>query len=224
MEPLVLALLATMALAVVALILAERGGSRAGMWVAKPLASAAFVAIAVVPQSGSETAMSADFAGLAWSTIDGRLFVALALAFLGDLCLIPADRRIFRAGVLLFLLAHVAFGAAFLALGVSWGLAALALMPLVAAAILVARWILPGVPSELKGAVVAYVVVITGMVALAAGTSWTILAAALAFWTNDILVARDRFVQRSWLNRAVGLPLYYGAMAMFALFARGTLP
>ena len=204
MEPIELALLAVIALATGALILAEKRDSRAGMWVAKPLASAAFVA-------------------LGWPGVDLLLFGALVLAFLGDLCLVPQDRRIFRAGILLFLLAHVAFGAAFVVRGVLWELAGPALVPLVVAAFFIARWILPTVPAELKGAVIAYVVVITGMVALAAGTSWTIFLAALAFWTNDILVARDRFVQRSWLNRAYGLPLYYGSMAIFALLARGTL-
>lgn len=43
--------------------------------------------------------------------------------------------------------------------------------------------------------------------------------AAIAFWANDILVARDRFARRTWLNRLYGLPLYYAAMVTFALTA-----
>jgi len=203
-ETVEVALLALMAAAVAALVLAERADSQAGKWVAKPLASAAFVA-------------------LGWPGVDALLFAALVLSFLGDLCLVPKDRRVFRAGILLFLLAHVAFGGAFLLRAPSWPVVALALVPLVAAALVVARWILGRVPRELKGAVVAYMVVITAMVALAAGTTPWLFLPALAFWTNDILLARDRFVQRSWLNRLYGLPLYYGAMAVFALFARGTL-
>lgn len=190
------------AAATAGLILAERARSRAGIAVAKPVASLAFVA-------------------LGWPTVDGALFAALVLSFLGDLCLVPEDVRAFRAGILLFLLAHVAFGFAFLARGVSWPVALLAVVPLAVAAALVVRWILPTTPRELKPAVLAYVVVITGMVALAAGASWLLLAPALAFWTNDILIARDRFVARSWLNRAFGLPLYYGAMVAFALASRG---
>lgn len=66
--------------------------------------------------------------------------------------------------------------------------------------------------------------VISAMVAAAAGavgagaSPW-LLGAALAFYGNDILVARDRFVVRDWRHRLVGLPLYYGSMAAFALIA-----
>lgn len=204
MEALDVALILLVAAATAGLILAERRDSRAGTWIAKPLASAAFVA-------------------LGWPGVDLLLFAALVLSFLGDLCLVPRDKRIFRAGILLFLLAHIAFSAAFFLRGPDASRVVLALVPLVAAAFLISRWILPKVPRELKGAVIAYVVVITAMVALAAGTTWLLFLPALAFWTNDILVARDRFVERSWLNRAYGLPLYYGAMVLFALQAGGAL-
>lgn len=204
MEPIAVTLLVLITAATAGLILAERTGSRVGMWVAKPLASAAFVA-------------------LGWPGVDLWIFIALVLSFFGDLCLIPTDKRIFRAGIVLFLLAHVAFSVAFVFRGVAWERAGLALVPLVSAAFFIGGWILPHVPRELKGAVLAYIVVITGMVALAVGTTWWLALAAVAFWSNDILVARDRFVERSWLNGAYGLPLYYGAMAVFALVARGTL-
>ncbi|HUR67978.1 MAG TPA: lysoplasmalogenase family protein [Candidatus Thermoplasmatota archaeon] len=194
---------------VVALILAERAGSRAGMWATKPLTSLVFVAMGLSD-------------GLPDTSAGRLLLTALVFSFAGDLCLIPTEARVFRAGILLFLLAHVAFVGAFLALGVAWAWAALALLPLAGAAWRVARWILRGVPHELRRAVVAYVVVITAMVAtaagaVAAGASPLLLVAALAFWTNDILVARDRFVTKTWVNRAMGLPLYYGAMLLFAL-------
>lgn len=210
MDPLVLfGLLGLVVVATAALILAERAGSRPWMWVTKPLASAGFVAI------GLADGLPATGAG--WG-----LLLALVLSFAGDFFLIPVQARLFRVGILLFLLAHVAFLGAFLAAGISWGYAAVALVPLAAAAWIVARWILPKVQAELKRAVVAYVLVITLMVAgaagaVAAGASPILLVAALMFWTNDILVARDRFVTRTWVNRLVGLPLYYGAMVLFAL-------
>lgn len=198
------ALLVVIAVSTGGLVLAERSSSQRGIWIAKPLASAAFVALGV-------------------PVADPWLFVALVLSFLGDLCLVPKDARVFRAGILLFLLAHVAFVGAFLARGPSWPLVAIALAPLSLAAIAVARWILPKAARELKGAVVAYVIVITVMVAVAAGSGLMLAVPALMFWTNDILVARDRFVAQSWLNRLAGLPLYYGAMALFALHASGWL-
>ena len=205
MDTLDLVLVLGIAASVVALILAERKESERGQWIFKPLASALFVI-------------------LGFPVFDGWLFAALVLSFLGDLCLVPKDKRIFRAGILLFLLAHVGFSGAFLARGIDWTWTGLALVPLVVAAALVARWILPKAPKELKGAVIAYMIVITAMVALAVGThDPAMMVAALAFWTNDILVARDRFVTRSWLNRAYGLPLYYGAMVVFALTASASL-
>jgi len=55
------------------------------------------------------------------------------------------------------------------------------------------------------------------VLALGVASAMALAVAALAFWTNDLLVARDRFVtSRPW-HRAVGLPLYYAAMVAFAL-------
>lgn len=209
-EPLAIAsLLAVMAAAIAGYLAAERAGSMFWMWITKPLASATFVLLALPP-------------------LDPWLFAALVLSFAGDLLLIPRAPRVFRLGILVFLLAHVAFLAAFAAQGIAWGFAAVALVPLVGAAILVARRILPRVSADLKPAVLAYMVVITAMVAGAAGASAAgasplLLVAALGFYANDLLVARDRFLQKSWINRAAGLPLYYGAMVVFALLTSGSL-
>jgi uncharacterized membrane protein YhhN len=51
----------------------------------------------------------------------------------------------------------------------------------------------------------------------AAGGPWTVAAGALAFTASDISVARDRFVQHEFLNRAWGLPLYYAAQLLIAV-------
>ena len=202
-------ILALLILALAGLLWAERRGSRAMMWATKPIASAAFVALGI-----------ADGAP---ATTTGRLLVlALILSFAGDLLLIPLDPRIFRAGILIFLLAHVAFLGAFAAAGIAWGWLFVALALLALAAWVIARRILPHVSADLRPAVIAYMIVITLMVAGAAGASAAgasplLLLAALMFWTNDLLVARDRFLAKNWLNRAIGLPLYYGAMVLFAL-------
>jgi hypothetical protein len=34
---------------------------------------------------------------------------------------------------------------------------------------------------------------------------------------SDLFVARDRFVQPGFVNRLLGLPLYYAAQAMLAI-------
>jgi uncharacterized membrane protein YhhN len=74
------------------------------------------------------------------------------------------------------------------------------------------------VEGKLRGPVMAYIVVITGMVALAAGSrsAW-IAAAATAFFVSDLSVARDRFVAPGFGNRLWGLPLYYSAQILFVL-------
>lgn len=43
-----------------------------------------------------------------------------------------------------------------------------------------------------------------------------LLVAPLAFFVSDLAVARDRFVEPGFVNRFVGLPLYYGAQIVFA--------
>jgi hypothetical protein len=47
---------------------------------------------------------------------------------------------------------------------------------------------------------------------------------AVAFTASDISVARDRFMQHGFANRAWGLPLYYLAQVMLALSAADYAP
>jgi uncharacterized membrane protein YhhN len=70
----------------------------------------------------------------------------------------------------------------------------------------------------------AYIVVITGMLALAVGTvaagsPGIVLAGALAFYLSDLSVARDRFIRESFANKLWGLPLYYAAQLCLAASA-----
>ena len=67
----------------------------------------------------------------------------------------------------------------------------------------------------------AYVAAILVMCATAAGYAaatgrWQVLLAAVMFAASDIAVARDRFVARSFRNRAWGLPAYYVAQLILA--------
>jgi uncharacterized membrane protein YhhN len=85
---------------------------------------------------------------------------------------------------------------------------------------------MPTVPKELKAPVVAYIAVISLMVATAASTNtldadWRIPVGALAFYVSDIFVARDRFAYPGLVNRYVGLPLYFGGQLLLAWAAGG---
>jgi uncharacterized membrane protein YhhN len=181
-------------------------------WVAKPLASLAFVALAVVGGVGEHPG---------WGP---PMLAGFVLCMLGDVLLIPADKRVFLAGIGAFLLGHVGFAAAFLLRGVQWGPAAVAAALLIVPVAVVVRWLSPHLKGPMKGAVPAYIVVICAMVSLSVGTAgvqaagrgaW-LVAGAMAFWVSDLCVARQRFVVEDWRNRMVGLPLYYGAMVVLA--------
>ena len=196
--------------AVAGLLAAERSGSQQGIWLAKPVASAAFI-----------------WLGLASGALDstyGKLVLAgLALCMLGDVLLIPRNQPgIFRAGVLAFLLGHVAFSAAFLTLPLSFiGLVGGgALLAVVLWKVL--RWMGPALPPDMVAAVRTYMVVIGVMSTLACGVTaaggpWQVAVGALAFTASDVSVARDRFVKHEFVNRAWGLPLYFGAQLLIAV-------
>ncbi len=49
---------------------------------------------------------------------------------------------------------------------------------------------------------------------------WTAAAGALLFYLSDLMVARQRFVQASYLNRAFGLPTYYLGQLLLAMTIR----
>ena len=85
---------------------------------------------------------------------------------------------------------------------------------------------MPTVPKELKGPVIAYMVVITLMLAAAVQTDSAIAdrripIGALAFYLSDLGVARDRFAAPGYINRLIGLPLYFGGQLLLAWAAGG---
>ena len=198
------------AVAVAVLLVAERRDSQTGVWISKPLASAAFLWTAV----GS---------GAADSVYGRWILLGLALCMAGDVLLIPREHpAVFRAGVLAFLLGHVAYCAAFLTRPLEpWGLAGGGV--LLAVALFVAwRWLAPSLPTDMERPVRAYLLVIGCMATLASGVSaaggpWAVAAGAFAFTASDVSVARDRFVRHQFVNRAWGLPLYYAAQVLLAL-------
>jgi hypothetical protein len=48
------------------------------------------------------------------------------------------------------------------------------------------------------------------------------LVGALGFYLSDVFVARNRFIKPEYLNRFIGLPLYYGGQFLLA-FSVGLL-
>ncbi len=197
-------------LGMLGLLWADLQESAGGRWASKPLASAAFVALAWS-------------AGALDSSYGTTVLAALVLCWIGDVLLIPSSTGpAFLAGLISFLLGHVLLAVAFVLLGVSWPVVGAAAAVLVIPAALILRWLLPNLGGPMKLAVPTYILVITCMVALAVGAGlssgrWLVPLGATCFFLSDIAVARERFVTSSWNNRAWGLPLYYGATMMLAL-------
>lgn len=194
------------AASVVALLLSESRAGRVRL-AAKPAASVCFLVTAV-------SLGALDTAYGSW------VLVALVLSALGDVALLGRATPLFLGGLVSFLVGHLAYVVAFAVRGVdaAWlGAAALVLAPPL---VVVLRWLLPHAGS-LRAPVLLYAVVISAMVAAAAGTvgfdrDARILVGALAFYLSDLAVARDRFVEESPRNGWWGLPLYYGAQFLLA--------
>ena len=182
---------------------------RTPAFVAKLVASSAFIAVAV--QSG---AASYGY---------GRLIlVGLACSWFGDMFLTSPTQTAFLLGLGAFLLAHVAYVAAFIVHGVNRRWLLMAAVPVLVLAIGVTAWLAPHVAPYLTIPVRTYTAVISVMVIMAIGTRGAgghalILAGALLFFVSDLSVAALRLVQTDWPTYILGLPFYYGGQLCLAL-------
>lgn len=197
------------AVALLALLEAERRQSWVGKAVFKPMASLGFIGVA---------------AGrvLAGDPVDRGLLVALGLGLLGDVLLIPRGRAAFVGGMMAFMAGHLAYAALFLRRGVELEAVALAGVAMAVLAGLELVWLARNMADRaLWKAVVVYGTTLSAMVAFAVG-AWaqrgppTLLAGALLFFVSDAFVARNRLVKPAFVNRLFGLPLYYAGQCLLA--------
>ena len=173
-------------IAVAALLIAEFKRHQPGRVIAKSAASFAFVGVAL-----SLGAMTSGYGQL--------VLLALVLSAAGDLLLLSDRSVAFLSGLGAFLASHAAYAAAFSVSGVSVRAAAVAALV----------------------ALLFGVVVILGMCCVAVGYAsssgrWLVAVGAGVFAASDLAVAREKFVHRSFVNRAWGLPAYYGAQLLLA--------
>lgn len=202
------------ALATLAVTLAfgERTGNLRTKAIFKPITSAMFLLTAFMqgPQHLYD-----------WLVVAG-----LVLCAIGDVALIRRERAWFLAGLVAFLLGHLAYAAAFNA---RVPITTLPSVPMAAIGAVSAGLFLYFRPhlGRMLWPTLAYVVAITlmliGAMALAAaeggsvGPGLLVPLGATLFYVSDITVARDRFVPGTgFANRAYGLPLYYAAQFLFA--------
>lgn len=200
--------LAVATLIMVAALVASERYEPNGVYITKPLASLGFLGVGLA--SG------------ATSSAYGRVILAgLVLGAIGDVLLIPRSNKAFLGGLVSFLLGHVAYVIAFVGRGPSLGLTAAGGAAALVAAVVIGRWLLPHVVRAMKVPVLAYMTVICAMVAVAVGASarpggLVVLLGAVMFFVSDLAVARHKFVAPGFVNKAWGLPLYYGAQLVLA--------
>lgn len=138
---------------------------------------------------------------------------ALALCLAGDVFLmLPRDRFVFGLGA--FLLGHVAYIGGMAASGVAVDRLLIGALIVVAALTVLGRRILRAVQGgdepSLTGPVLAYMAVISLMVATAVGTgnSLAVLGAG-SFYASDALIAWNRFIRETWNSRLVIMMTYH---------------
>lgn len=149
----------------------------------------------------------------------------LGCCLVGDICLALPGRRQFLAGLVSFLVGHVLYVFAF-SLVASWSpWAGMVQIMAVIASVVVFLWLRPHLGTMLVP-VMGYIVVISTMVCLAlsvgantglsVASRFLVVSGSLSFYVSDILVARQRFVSETLVNRLIGLPLYYAGQFMLA--------
>ncbi|KAF9102059.1 hypothetical protein BGX29_004982 [Mortierella sp. GBA35] len=170
---------------------------------------------------------TATSAVVAHTTYTQAMMGAFVLGAIGDVLLIPKSG--FLPGLTSFLAGHAAFMVAFTFHGQDVAVRQKGLGFIVAMAAVVGPWLLPKIKNKImRGAVIAYMLVISGMVLTAFGSVNSgrdylpeRILGALMFFFSDLFVARQHFVHKTVLNKWIGLPLYYIAQLLLASTLRG---
>jgi uncharacterized membrane protein YhhN len=156
------------------------------------------------------------------------LLVGLVLGLIGDVSLVLPGDRAFMVGLVAFLAGHILYVMAFIILTrpADWlSVGHFVILGMSAGAFL---WLQPHLGKMLVP-VVCYIIVITVMLAgawaafrnpqIKAAGAWILFLGAVCFYLSDLFVARDRFISRGFVNRLVGLPLYYCGQFLLAFSA-----
>ncbi len=159
----------------------------------------------------------------------GRVLLAgMAFCWLGDLLLVSNNRKgLFLAGLVSFLLGHIAYIGAFAVRGISLPVLAGAAVVMAVFGWRVLLWLNPSLDQRMRLPVWLYLIAISAMMAMAVATyaahgSLVLMLGGLLFVLSDLAVARDRFVAPGFVNRAWGLPTYFAAQLMLAASVAAT--
>jgi uncharacterized membrane protein YhhN len=159
------------------------------------------------------------------------LLMGLIFCLGGDVFLALPREKMFLCGLVSFLLGHVFYVIAFFTIAHlhQWTWIGLGICLVLSGGIYF--WLRPHLGS-MHLPVLFYVIVITVMVVgawsiigdsqLALTGRVIVFAGAVSFYFSDVFVARDRFLKPEFLNRLIGLPLYYFGQFLLA-FSVGLL-
>ena len=159
------------------------------------------------------------------------LLVGLIFCLGGDVFLALPQKRMFLLGLISFLIGHLLYVIAFFSAAEIGQWTWIGTLVAMIISGWVYLWLRPHL-GAMNGPVLLYIIVITAMLSGA----WSILGdssltltgrvmifgGAVLFYFSDIFVARDRFLKNSFLNRLVGLPMYYAGQFLLA-FSVGVL-
>jgi uncharacterized membrane protein YhhN len=193
----------------------ERQGQ---VYIAKPLSTLLVIAVALL--SLLEPTRN--------SLYTTGVLVGLFFSLGGDIALMfPEKPKAFLVGLVLFLVAHIAYLAVFGALGRFSLMDLLSALLLLAAGVAFYRLIRSSL-GPMKGPVIGYMLVISVMVHRAfstlasplftPGQALMVAVGALLFYLSDIILAVNRF-WKPWRYHPWSLALYYGGQLLIALAA-----
>ena len=186
------------------------------VWLKRPLISALAKAVA-----STSFVVLGTLSGGGYTSYGRFILAALVLSWVGDMLLLSLQSYFLLAGIAAFLLAHAAFAAGFTRLAIDGYWFAGGIVCTSVAGVLLVRWLWVRLEGSYRIAVPIYVATIMMMTSLAIGVSAaqmpaTVAAGAILFTVSDISVARDRFIERSVVNKVWGIPLYYIAQLLLA--------
>jgi len=156
------------------------------------------------------------------------VIMGLAFSMGGDIALMfQDDKKAFRIGLVLFLLAHIVYAAIFTIIGRFSGFSAICALVLLLSGLGIYRLMQANL-GPMKGPVIAYVLIISLMVIQAVGVfanpeiadfqALMMVLGALLFYISDVILAANRF-WRPWKFNRISLAFYYSGQMLIALSA-----
>ena len=196
----------------ICLLYSEKKENRTGLLITKTLLSSLFI-LTVLVQNHS-------IPGYFYSLLVGLIF-----CLGGDIFLALPQKRMFFLGLVSFLFGHIfyIFSFFYVAQASLWTWVGSLIVLVISG--WVYFWLRPHLGS-MNLPVLLYVIVITVMVSGACSVLGDsnlhrpgrimVFSGALSFYFSDVFVARDRFLKNEFLNRLIGLPMYYTGQFLLA--------